>query len=222
MIVDFTDYNNVGKLIAQNYSHEWKEVKEILENMPLHIKASDQAKIQGKPIFDPVGTNDSIKNSLVNKLWRPNIPIPQEYSFMGTDIDFGKNGIIIEVQFSNYPFLLNNILRCELFFKSRISLTGKPTACIFIITKAHMFPASNSTLYYEQGREQLNALFKHGVFSVPIRLIGLKSTKGTVSDVIWTEYSDPRYSRTIINRKKVTCHVVNGRSDNSRCCIQLK
>ena len=80
------------------------------------------------------------------------IPIPAEYDFLGTGIDFGSQGMLIEVQFSNYPFLLNNTVRSELFWQAKIPLAHKHTEVVVIITKAHMFPASNSTLYYEQGK----------------------------------------------------------------------
>jgi hypothetical protein len=75
--------------------------------MPLHIKASDQAGIQGNPIFDPVGTNEYIKAALMKFGWLANIPIPVEYSFLGTDIDFGKAGVIV---FSAAPYNLPRIV----------------------------------------------------------------------------------------------------------------
>ena len=88
-------------------------------------------------------------------------------------MDFSKNGVIVEAQFSNYPFLMNNVLRAQLFFKSKTPLLEEPTSLVIIITKGHMFPASNSTLYHEQGAKQLAALAKYQVFDVPIRLVGL-------------------------------------------------
>ncbi|MBC6421058.1 MAG: hypothetical protein GDA43_25880 [Hormoscilla sp. SP5CHS1] len=118
--------------------------------MPLHLKASSQAGLQGYPIFDPVGTNEYIKTELVNLGWKPNISIPKQYNFLGTHIDAGKAGAIVENQFSNYPFLLNNTIRSEFFFKAETRFSGSATKLVIIITKAHMFPASNSTLYYEQ------------------------------------------------------------------------
>jgi hypothetical protein len=221
MILEITDFNKANKVISAKYPTEWKEIKEVLEGMPLHLKESDQAGIQGSPIFDPVGTNGYIKGGLQARHWKSNIPLPQGYDFMGTDIDFGKNGFIGEAQFSNYPFLLNNILRAELFYKGGLILVDRKTACAFIITKAHMFPASNSTLYYEQAKHQLDALSKNKVFDVPIRLIGLKQNVGNKIRVIWTTYTEPRYSRTVSNRAKVTCSISRGRSAKSRCSIKV-
>jgi hypothetical protein len=221
MIIEFHDFNSADKVITGNYATEWGEIKEVLERMPLHLKESDQAGIQGRPIFDPVGTNGYIKDGLKAKHWKSNIPVPGEYDFMGTDIDFGKNGFIGEAQFSNYPFLLNNILRAELFFKGGVILSDRKTACLFIITKAHMFPASNSTLYYEQAKYQLDALSKNKVFDAPIRLVGLKENMGRRIRVIWTTYAKPRYSRTVSKRAKLTCDINRGRSEESRCTIKV-
>jgi len=221
MIIEPQDFNSADKVITAKYLTEWEEIKEVLEQMPLHLKESDQAGIQGRPIFDPVGTNGHIKQGLQAKHWKANIPVPKEYDFMGTDIDFGKNGFIGEAQFSNYPFLLNNILRAELFFKGGVVLADQKTACLFIITKAHMFPASNSTLYYEQAKYQLEALSKNKVFDAPIRLVGLKENVAERIRVIWTTYSEPRYSRTVTTRAEMTCDITRGKSADSRCSIKV-
>lgn len=105
MIIEFCDYNQVNRIINEQYDSEWDELKEVLEAMPLYLKESDQAGIQGSPIFDVVGTNSYIRDCLLARNWRSHISIPDEYKFMGTDVDFGKKGLIVEAQFSNYPFL---------------------------------------------------------------------------------------------------------------------
>lgn len=54
------------------------------------------------------------------------------YRFLGTDVDFGKAGAIVEVQFSPYSFLLNNTARSELFFNANTPLTGQPVRLVII------------------------------------------------------------------------------------------
>lgn len=154
MQIRFTDFNNAGNVVAGTYATEWAEIEHVLTAMPLHLKASDQAGIQGKAIFDPVGTNQHIADQLTTapRSWAGGIPIPAEFSFLGTDIDFGKNGVVVEVQFSNYPFLLNNTVRSELFFRAQTVFHARPTQLVVIVTKAGMFPSSQSTLYYELNR----------------------------------------------------------------------
>ncbi len=72
--------------------------------------------------------------------------------------------MIAEGQFSNYPFFFNNVFRTHVFYKSGIEFPaiGALKGAV-IITKARLFPASNSTLYYEQALKQMNFLIKVGV-----------------------------------------------------------
>ncbi|MBE9198800.1 restriction endonuclease [Nodularia sp. LEGE 06071] len=221
MIIQYIDFNAADKIINTQYKNEWYEVSTILTAMPLHIKASDQAGIQGNPIFDPVGTNEYIKTAFINRGWQSNIPIPAPFRFLGTDIDFAKAGIVIEIQFSNYPFLLNNTLRSELFFKSKTEFAGYQTNLVILVTKALMFPASNSTLYYEQAVNQLTALAENKVFDVPIRLVGLFEQSNTTVPVVWTEYLSKRYSRNVNTRVSGQCQILAGRSNRSRCILRL-
>lgn len=219
MNLEIRDYNNASNIIEEKYSAEWAEMNKTLQEMTLHLKASDQAGKQGQAIFDPVGTNAFIKEGMLSSNWIPNKAIPEKYRFLGTDIDFVKSGIIVEVQFSNYPFLLNNLLRSEQFFQQKIKFTSTATEILIIVTKAHMFPASNSTLYYEQAYKQLDALSKINIFKIPIRLIGLVSPISNSVPCTWTTYSDPRYSRTVELQENINVKVSTGRQKKSRTII---
>lgn len=218
MILQITDYNNAGRILSSRFSNEWTELQQVLASLKLHLKKSDQAGIEGSPIFDPVGTNEAIKSSLQAKRWVNNCQVPSQFDFLGKDIDFAKSGVLVEVQFSNYPFLLNNLLRSELFFRSQTAFSREPVAVTVIIAKAKMFPASNSTLYYEQAVNQLNSLSQHGVFSVPIRMIGLFEIENGVADVMWTQYSASRYSRTVAQRVPKQCRISR---DGARCSLRI-
>jgi len=219
MEIKIEDYNNANSIIDDKYKHEWNEIENIIQTMPLHIKASDQAGKQGQAIFDPVGTNAFIKNKMQDIGWIPNKEIPEEYRFLGTDIDFVKAGILIEVQFSNYPFLLNNLLRSELFFQAKTKFIASEADLLIIITKGHMFPASNSTLYFEQARNQLNALANNNVFDIPIRLVGLVSPISDSVQCNWTTYDDPRYSRTVELKEEISVKISSGKQKKSRTII---
>jgi hypothetical protein len=222
MLLQTTDFNRAGALIDSTFQQGWRALKRVLERMPLHLKASDQHGIQGTPIFDPVGTNEYIKAALRNlRGWRVNIPIPAEYDFLGTGVDFCRGPMLVEIQFSNYPFLLNNTVRSELFYKAKTPLAGKPVELAVIVTKAKMFPASNSTLYYEQAQKQLTALAKNHVFDVPIRLVGLFSPESGAIPIRYTKYSATRYSRTVVKRVPMQCQITGGKTGRSRCILRV-
>lgn len=218
MRTQHVDFNGADALLAGDYADEWATVQAALDDLPVHLKASDQAGIQGNLIFDPVGTNAAIKDRLQPAGWAPNVPMPKRFDFLGTDVDFVRRGAVIEVQFSNYPFLLNNTVRGELLHKSGTDLGGAPVECLVVVTKAHMFPASNSTLYYEQGVKQLTELASNRVFDIPVRLVGLFTDVGEV-DCTFTSYHNARYSRTVVDRETRRVRVRNGRSSRSRCTI---
>lgn len=216
MDLKITDFNASETIFGKTHAREWREVEAALRRMPLHLKASDQYRKQGSLIFDPVGTNAYIRTTLGPHAWQA-ANIAQEFAFLGIDVDFAKSGVILEAQFSNYPFLLNNLLRSELFFRERVPFAGAPLTAVIIVVKAAMFPASNSTLYYEQALKQLNGLAMYRLFSVPLRLVGLFSPIQRGVQAVFTTYSAARYSRTINKHVGIVCDISSGRGE--RCKI---
>lgn len=213
MLIGFQDYNGAGQLIATTYQQEWADVAQVLTAMPLHLKASDEAGIQGSPIFDPIGTNEAIMNGLVqsgtnqtimNGLvqlhWRAKAPIPPPFNVMGKDVDFAKNGVLVEVQFSNYPFVINNVLRSEMFYNAGVVFDQQPTGLLIVVTKAKVFPASQSTLYFEQAKDHLDQLVALNAFRVPVRLVALGAYAPSQTQAVWTQYAANRTSRTVVQQ----------------------
>ncbi|QIL43168.1 restriction endonuclease [Acidovorax sp. HDW3] len=199
MRIEFRDYNGADVVINSSFGNEWRELQESLEAMPLHLKASDQDGLQGNAIFDVVGTNAAIQQALVARGWRSGTPIPNDLGVLGVGIDFAKNGVLAEVQFSNYPFFFNNAVRSETFFRNGTVFHDRPTGLIIIIAKSGCWPASNSTLYYEQAVAQMNTIHA-GIFTAPMRLVGLMGDPGQQT-AMWTQYSSARYSRTVASNQ---------------------
>jgi hypothetical protein len=214
--IKVTDYNDPDSILTTTHAQQWKQVLSSIRNMPLHLKASDQKGRQGSLIFDPVGTNSYLKAKLGASGWLAT-KIAPEYAFLGLDVDFAKSGVVLEAQFSNYPFLLNNLIRSELFFREEVQFDGAPMSVVVIVVKAAMFPASNSTLYFEQAVSQLNGLAKFKLFKVPVRLIGLFSPIQHVVDASFTSYAASRYSRTVSETTPIKCDITAGAK--GRCKI---
>jgi len=210
----FTDYNDI-----QNYlGDKWDKLLKTINSIPLHLKESDQEGLQGTLIFDPVGTNQIFQEKLETLGWSSKVKIPDEYEFLGTDVDFMQDDIILEVQFSNYPFLLNNVVRSFLFKKNEGSINNKSPKGLILISKCKMFPSSNSTLYYEQGKKQLDVLASPNVFDLPIRLVGLNENTGSDVECVFTKYKKARYSREIMKRTNTRCNI---ESNGARTKITL-
>lgn len=111
--------------------------------------------------------------------------------------------------------------RSALLAKSGVDIRGHRVKAVVIITKAHLFPASNSTLYYEQAVNQMREFTKHGVFDVPTRVAGLFEETGIPRPAIWTEYPG-RYSRSPKASRRVTCILRPGRRENAICKVEIR
>lgn len=215
LVTDFGGFENV------DIGGAWDDLEEVLAALPLYLKHSDQAGRVGTYIFDPVGTNDAIKSALSQRGWGTNIPIPVGLEGLGTDVDYGAKGVLAEGQFSNYPFFFNNVFRTHIFHKSGIEFPtiGAVRAAV-VITKARLFPASNSTLYYEQALKQMNFLMGIGAIDMPVRLAGLTVPGDVPVEAVFTRYHAPRYSRTVVERGPVRCILRLPKNSSGRCQVE--
>jgi hypothetical protein len=189
------DFNDAGDHFDGRGSARWSEIEQVLMDLTPQMQASDQARKIGDPIFDPKATNAALTQAA--SLWRwSKIPVPPSLQPFGNDWDAGKGSVLAEWQFSNYPFLWNNIIRTEAIFQSQATLPGlQPIDALIIVTKSGTFPASNSTLYFEQALAQIDTVTALGVFTVPIRLVGLTIPPGaTTMECDWNIYTG-RYAR---------------------------
>lgn len=174
MLVETRDFNGADRVLRNDPT--WAEIQAALEAMPVHVKLSDQKGKQTELIFDPVGTNAQIGQDLGEDAgWTKGPPLPEKYERLGIGVDFAKNGVVVEAQFSNYPFFFNNIVRMELLYRAQQEIDGRPIRALVVIAKAKLFPASNSTLYFEQALGQIEALGGLNFLTVPIRLVSLSA-----------------------------------------------
>tara|TARA_Y100000593_G_C4257572_1_gene310438 strand:- start:651 stop:1172 length:522 start_codon:yes stop_codon:yes gene_type:complete len=155
------------------------DLSNVVSKLPYFTKPSKQKTKIGSLVFDPVKTNNYFKETLVERGWKPNVKIPSSFRHMGKDVDFLKDGVVMEVQFSNYPFLLNNIIRTELFKKSSLKLDDSFVHELIIITKTKDIPSANSSLYFEQAKNQITSIIEYNMIDLPITLIGLYENERT-------------------------------------------
>ena len=213
------DFNGAYHGIQSKFQQQWNELKNTLHNMPLYLKKSDQAKKKTQLIFDPVGTNQYIKDKLTQKYWNSSIPLPQNFKYFGKHIDFGKGNVFLEVQFSNYPFLLNNTVRSEVFYQAKEPINQHQVKIIVILTKVQKLPAANSTLYFEQAKQQLIEIEKYKIVDIPIRLLGLYELENQNIKAIFSEYKKAS-SREVNKREEINCQLNPGSKKNSSSTIQ--
>ena len=189
------DFAGAAEFFAGSGSRRWAELDAVLTRARVHLQPSDQAGKRGIPIFDPKGTNRELTELAHDAGWN-SVPVPDALTEFGVDWDSGKGTVLAEWQFSNYPFLWNNIIRTQGVFASQTPLIGMSgIEALVIVTKSGIFPASNSTLYFEQARAQINAVMSFAAFTVPIRLVGLTVPPHVRRiECEWTTYAG-RYAR---------------------------
>ena len=176
------DFNGADAYYARQGATEWADIDNVVRRLPLCFQASQQAGIGGSPIFDPKATNAFLTAESAKLGWTV-IPVPADLTEFGTDWDGGKGASLAEWQFSNYPFLWNNVIRSEAVYKSRTQLQGlQPVEALIVVTKSGVFPSSNSTLYFEQASAQIRAVTRFRAFSIPIRLASVDTQNRPLMD----------------------------------------
>lgn len=211
--VRVADFNGADALFNRGAARaEWVDLAALLEEAPLCLQASEQRGKIGSAIFDPKATNARLTEGARRRGWTAPVPVPAELTMFGVDWDTGKRRVLAEWQFSNYPFLWNNIIRSEAVFKGGVRLPGLlPIRGLVVITKTGIIPASNSTLYFEQAAAQIEAVLRFNTFELPIRLVGLDiAEENETAHVVWTTYAE-RYARDAQDVEELTLGITRGR-----------
>lgn len=197
----------INNFAARAPAAQIEEVESVLKKLTLTVKLSGQAGKSSKYVFDPIAANGFITNGLFAKAWE-RIPIPSTWRPLGKDIDAGKLGVWGEIQFSNYPFFINNIVRANAMFLAKESLPpmGRINSVV-IVTKSKMFDAAQSTLYYEQAVNQLELLASQ--ITVPVRIYGLTVPFGAKVNAVATKYQGET-SRTVVDQARVSVLLQQG------------
>lgn len=202
MRFEVEDFAGAHEYFADEGAAEWHELEDVLDGCTIQLQPSDQAGLDRKPIFDPKATNRELTDRAAEHGWRA-IPVPPELQMFGNDWDSGKRRTLAEWQFSNYPFLWNNVIRTQGVYSSDIALRGMDGVdALVVVTKSGRFPSSNSTLYFEQARAQLEAVMGFQTFTLPIRLVGLTVEPGvSIVEASWNTYAGTRYDRVPATRE---------------------
>jgi len=193
----YRDFNAADEYFSGPGQMEWQDIEAMLDELVPRFQPSRQARKIDSPIFDPKGTNLALNEAAKRRGWSK-ITVPIALRPFGTDWDAGKNGVLAEWQFSNYPFLGNNVIRTEVVYLQQPPLDGiRRVDALLVVAKSGVFPSSNSSLYFEQAAAQLDLVVTQlDVFDIPIRLVGLGISPNTSRiDAEWTTYAD-RTSRT--------------------------
>ena len=192
----YADFNGATQYFDRRGADRWDELDRVFGGLIPQLQASGQDGLAGRPIFDPKATNAALTVAAAAEGWGK-VPVPLDLRSFGSDWDAGRGNVLAEWQFSNYPFLWNNITRTEVVLRAQATLRGMagPVEALVVVVKAGSWPASNSTLYFEQAHAQLDNVTSLGIFQTPIRLVSLDIPTGVSTiEGDWNEYG-ARYGR---------------------------
>jgi len=195
--VDFevVDFNGAERYYHGSGAREWTDLNEIVTEMPLYLQGSLQAGRIGSAVFDPKATNLHLKAKLRQEVGGPSQS--QETS----------RRLVTTGTAARVKRLLSGSSR-TIVHKTRLKLPEmSPIKGLIIVTKSGLFPAAQSSLYFEQAEAQLASATALGIFTIPIRLVGL-TIKSQVDEyeAVWTEYAD-RTSRTALRKVRIRTKV---------------
>jgi hypothetical protein len=202
MKLELRDFNGADQHFAGPGREAWSVVQGLLDAMPLYLQASGQRERKGSLIFDPKGTNAHLEAAAGMVGWTKR-DLPEDLLEFGVAVDSGHGGHIVERQFSNYPFLWNNLVRTQCLYARRCRLPGMAALeTAIIVTNVLEMPSSNSTLYYEQAVRQIGTVVSFGMVTVPIRLVGLTVPIRVPFECVVTRYA-ARTARRVRSRNRV-------------------
>ncbi|MFD8937802.1 hypothetical protein ACFV0R_21520 [Streptomyces sp. NPDC059578] len=208
MIFDVADFFDADDYFATEGAQEWADMEYVLEGLQLQLQPSGQAGLDGRAIFDPKATNRILTAGMAAHGWHK-INVPTSLRAFGTDWDAGRNAVLAEWQFSNYPFLWNNIIRSQVVARNGWQLNGMSSAprALLVVTKSGCLPASQSTLYFEQGKAQMESVLSALDLNLAIRLVGLTIDEhASFVTASWNGYAG-RTSRSVITAEEMDFQV---------------
>jgi hypothetical protein len=147
--------NNALVYLQANRIGELNDILCVLDNAPYQVQLCGQKGRQGELIFSPSVTNTVLENDFVSRGWEARVPLFNAGYDTGKDVDFYKNGVVVEVQFAHYGLCLTDISRMERLFTGGLKLqptsSGSPrpvVAGVEIVVDRQM-PTSQSVAHMD-------------------------------------------------------------------------
>jgi hypothetical protein len=192
-------FNNGEQIFKDKFSEELSDIETILSENLYQVKHTTQAGKEDELIFDPVGTNAILQDSLKNSGWKKGVQLDTDDYSGGVDIDIFKNGVAGEIQFSHYTSLDSDMNRLERLYENKLQLKhGEDVEAGVVIVVTPDMPTSNSVSHYEQA---LTRAAPQSLFVTPTLVFGIEPPKQG-EEVVHNSYEKPR-SRTIIDSRKI-------------------
>lgn len=170
MRIEIHSVNDGEDYIARNHPIEWAEFNETLAQIPYHVQLCRQKGRENEMIFSPSMANAAIKELLLKKGWSAGVPIQNPSYQSGKDVDFYKNGVVLEVQFAHYGLMQADVGRMEDLRSGTLKLAGALSVDSGIeLVVTNKMPRSQSVAHLEQALTRAAPLAR----TLPLVLAGI-------------------------------------------------
>lgn len=170
MRIEVHSVNGGEFFLAQNHPNEWVEFIEMIAEVPYHVQLCRQKGRETEMIFSPSMANAELKKRLVDKNWSANVPIANPSYHSGKDVDFYKNGVVLEVQFAHYGLMQADVGRMEELRTGGLALAGGfPVDCGIELVVTNRMPRSQSVAHLGQALTRAAPLAR----TLPLILVGI-------------------------------------------------
>lgn len=195
MRYQFHDLNGADVILQG--TAEWDEIDNVLQDLKYGVQLCRQKDRETELIFSPSTSNERICDRLTALGWAPGVALQNPSYDTGKEVDFYKNGIVLEVQFAHYGLLQTDISRMQRLFDGGLKLSngGKVKCGIEIVVNSDM-PTSQSVSHFGQATSRGAAIAS----SVPLRLVGIE--KPCTGDSV-IEYEVPERARKAVSSKEI-------------------
>ncbi len=124
----FYDYSHLGgkEILQVRFPQHLREIEEVIGQVQaVRSKVSREQSRQGQVLFSPKAMNRQFENAFRRRGWRtlrdryrlnlPDYPEPRPL-YGSKQIDFAKDGVLVEVQFGKYAFMFYDLAKFQYFF----------------------------------------------------------------------------------------------------------
>jgi len=185
--------NDGEDLLRTKFPSEHRDICTVLSTIVCPMKESQQSGKQGVWIFDPIGMNAILREQLTMRGWKAKVPLAERRK-AGNDVDFYKNGVVIEAQFGNFAYLQSDVARLEALHTGVVQLRGSPPVELgVLITVQKNMPRANSVSDFEIATTRAVIIAR----TIPLVVFGLDAPKAG-EEIILNRYQGQR-SRTLIS-----------------------
>lgn len=121
------EVNNALAYLQASRNAELNEILSVLDNALYQMQLCGQQGRESELIFSPSVSNTVLEDALVSLGWEAGVPLANPGYDTGKDVDFYKNGVVVEVQFAHYALCMSDISRMERLYSGGLQLQPSPS-----------------------------------------------------------------------------------------------